>query len=222
MADEGGTPEDPSGDGGMSGEEESFVRAVANVAEDPIDAIKNRIEEIGDPEEGVEQGSSSGCLMYLAVTAAVLGVVAVVAVVWLLIAESDQAQPAGPQTAIGLQFENTYNSEGQLIPIPGEWEIYNEAGTASCAGDTELTAGNRRGELELLDPEGQRIRVRPPDSDWTEMELISSSATEAVYTAPITRDFEFTLTFTSSSTLGARLDGCADRGGQGWLEEPAS
>lgn len=213
MTDGDGTPEGPSGDEDMFEEAESALQEIPEeVGRGILDALRG--------SDGPEGERSGGCLLFLAFFA-VLGAIGILVLLVSLWNSDDPAQVAGPQTAVGLQFENTYNSEGQLIPIPGEWEIYNEAGVAGCDDDIELTAVNRRGELELMDPEGQRIRVRPPDSDWTEMELISSSDSEAVYTASITRSYDFTLTFTSSSTLGARLDGCADRGGQGWLEEPA-
>jgi hypothetical protein len=133
---------------------------------------------------------------------------------------SEQVEdPTAPST---LRFENTYNSEGHLIPLPGEWQLINEAGVAGRQDDVELEEGHQRGYLELIDAQGEQIRVRPADAvAWTELDRILSSATEAEYATTLMGGVEMRLRFTSSSTLGGRLEECADRGGEGWLLEPA-
>lgn len=203
---------------------------------DAVEAIHEAGHQYGLVDDEQPEGFSTeltnplGCAVLLGIlTIAIAIVLAAFTNTFSGLFSSDTTPVEVGGTTPYLEFPNDYNSEGQLIPIPGVWEIYNEDGVATCAGDLELEAGQRRGLLELVDPEGQQIRVKPllgddtsgDDSGWTTLDLISSSESEAVYEAEdVGPDgTRMTAVFSSSSTLGARLEECATRGGNGWLEE---
>lgn len=98
---------------------------------------------------------------------------------------------------------------------------------AACHGDIDSETHLQRMQLEVVDG-GEKIIGReivdgelgPPFV----AERVSASETEAVYFADLSEEngmdeFEVTLHF-SSSTAGRRLEGCPDRGGDGWLVDP--
>jgi hypothetical protein len=209
----------------------------ASLAAETLDGV----QLIDDPEGVVQAGCGpSGCAYAVAIVAFVAGVSAFLFGDALFGSdastqdasqtESQEAvQPDVGGTSPLLAYENQYDAEGNLIPIPGEWHVYNEAGVDTCIEDLSLDPSVQSMELAVLDG-GERIRIQEivegelvgPRFD---LDRISSSATEATYredmSEVIGRDQAIEGTFSSSSTWGGRVEGCPERGAQGSLVEPS-
>ncbi len=140
-------------------------------------------------------------------------------------------------------FPDLVDANGWVLPHEGEWQLYNEQGTATCEDGVDeerqqsvLEANSRTGYLWVLDG-GERIAVSliepgeppPSQSDALILERTSASPEQAVYFGDVGEQMglgsninTMQLTFSSSSTLGGKIEGCADRGGDGYLIEPAN
>jgi hypothetical protein len=125
-------------------------------------------------------------------------------------------------------YENEFDADGNLVPIPGEWHVYNDAGVDACTYDISVDASVQRMELDVLDG-GGRISIREIFDDESVgpvfvLDRISSSDTEVTYREDLSemvgRDQAIEGTFSSSSTWGGRVEGCAERGAQGSLVQP--
>jgi hypothetical protein len=211
-----------------------------------LDRLVGRIVHGGSDEAPDPGGGGCGCLAMVLVAVAV--VVAAAVALWGELssalwdgappqdAQTVQVGPTAPISQVGattpsdLAFANDYSGDGYLIPIAGEWEIYNEAGIATCAGDIAMSAHTQTGHIEVID-DGERIVLREITGDGLgppiELERTSASETEARYWADLSSmtgvdSFEMELVFSSSSTLGGRMQGCPVRGGRGWLVQPDS
>lgn len=187
------------------------------------------VSEMPMPDGDRFAGCRSGCVLVLVVLATLTAATAGLGIFFFSWLDDDSSsQNNAPTTTTtqpeGLAFQNIYNPAGGLMPIAGLWDMQNESGNATCIADMPLEANLQRGELRV-DGEGASISVRTPGSDtWFDLDRISSSASEAIYYADLSDqtgiDFEMTLVFSSSSTIGGRLEGCPDRGLDGWLVEP--
>jgi hypothetical protein len=143
--------------------------------------------------------------------------------------ESQEAvQPDVGGTSTLLAYENVYDADGYLVPIPGVWHVYNEAGVDTCTYDISVDPSVQRMELEVLDG-GERILIREVFEDESVgpafvLDRIGGSDTEVTYredmSEVIGRDQAIQGTFSSSSTWGGRVEGCPERGAQGSLVEP--
>ncbi len=90
-----------------------------------------------------------------------------------------------------LAYENEYDADGYLIPIPGEWRVYDQAGVDTCTDDLSLDPGVQCMELEVLDA-GERILIREVFEDESVgpafvLKRISASDTEATYWADMSK-----------------------------------
>ena len=111
-----------------------------------------------------------------------------------------------------------------LVPTVGDWVMQGEEGIASCVANMELAEQSTVGFIDVVDG-GERIRITTYDEDGgvLELERIEASESEATYYADLTPltgiNMQMTLVFTSPTTLGGRMQGCPERGGQGYLLE---
>jgi hypothetical protein len=186
-----------------------------------------------DPEiEAVQAGCGvPGCAV------AILVLIVAVSVLAFLFGDalfgSDASSQEAVQPDVGgtsplLAYENVYDADGNLIPLPGEWHVYNEAGVDTCTFDISVDPSVQSMKLAVLDG-GEQIRIQEivegelvgPTFD---LDRISSSATEATYredlSGVIGRDQAIEATFSSSSTWGGKVEGCPDRGARGSFAGP--
>lgn len=244
------SPEIPSGDSPADGQS-SEASAEAPQSSEPGEWFSETIEELEYQTFGPELApggigrdagcrTQGGCLGFLLIIPAMIA--ASIAIFSPFGGDSSDDAPSqdAPQTqsqqavqpdvgGASLAYENEYDADGNLVPIPGEWHVYNEAGVDTCTYDISLDPSVQRVELEVLDG-GERILIREIFEDESVgpafvLERISSSDTEATYredlSEQIGRDQAIEGTFSSSSTWGGKVEGCPDRGAQGSLAEPS-
>jgi hypothetical protein len=81
--------------------------------------------------------------------------------------------------------------------------MLNEDGVAGCDDSVELHTNRQRGTLELIDPRGQAIQAQPLYSEgWTELDLVSFSAAEAVHGTSVFGGVEMVLVLVLPRPLG--------------------